>query len=118
MQQMLAAFCIFRSSLVLQKLYIKAISVENKSAASADGFWEGSGEDFSCTFGHLQVVEVTGFTGIASEVKLIGFVLANAPVLERLQIKFKENVGNTVDIFRELIRFRRISPKAEIVVPA
>lgn len=117
-QQMLAAFCIFRSSLVLQKLYIKAFSVDNKSAASADGFWEGSGEGFSCTFSHLQVVEVTGFTGITSEVKLIEFVLANAPVLERLQIKFKENVGNMVNMFRELIRFRRISPKAEIFVPA
>ncbi|XP_020274229.1 uncharacterized protein LOC109848915 [Asparagus officinalis] len=63
MPEMLAAFCIFRSSLLMQKLHIAAIS--NIVRGSSNGF-RGGGEGFNCTLSHLKVVEVTGFSGITS----------------------------------------------------
>lgn len=116
MQEMLGAFCIFRSSPLMEKLGVRAISDKDIAGASADSFCLIE-EDFSCTFSHLQSVEVTDLTGIKSEFKLIEFILANAPVLERMHIEFKENAGDLVKIFRELIRYPRASPKAELFVP-
>ncbi|ONK80791.1 uncharacterized protein A4U43_C01F21770 [Asparagus officinalis] len=58
----------------------KAISDKKIATISSDGFWEEE-ESFNCTFSQLKVVEVTDFSGITSELKLIEFVLANSPVL-------------------------------------
>ncbi|ONK79327.1 uncharacterized protein A4U43_C01F5240 [Asparagus officinalis] len=115
-QEMLAAFCMFRSSPAVQKLGITAISDKKIATISSDGFWEGE-ESFNCTFSQLKVVEVTDFSGITSELKLIEFVLANSPVLERLHIKFKENVAHLVKILKELNQYRRVSPKAKLFFP-
>lgn len=117
MQGMLAAFCIFRSSPAMEELDIWAISDKNIARTSSEGFWVVE-EDLKCTFSHLKVVEVTDFAGIPSELKLIEFILANAPVLEKLHIKFKKDVSDMLKIFRELIRCPRSSPKAEVFVPA
>ncbi|ONK67068.1 uncharacterized protein A4U43_C06F15330 [Asparagus officinalis] len=57
-----------------------AISDKKIATISSDGFWEEE-ESFNCTFSQLKVVEVTDFSGITSELKLIEFVLANSPVL-------------------------------------
>lgn len=116
MQAMLAALCIFRSSTVLQKLDIKAISDKNRAGISVGDFWEAH-EDFNCWFSLLEIVKVTEYTGTTSELKFIEFVLANAPVLEMVQIEFKQNAVDVLKIMRELIRFRRNSSKAEILLP-
>lgn len=116
MQEMLAAFCIFRSSLLMEKLDIKAISRKEIAGVSAEGFWEVQ-EGFNCTFGHLKSVELTDFTGITSELKFIKFILANAPILERMDVKLGGDAGAIVKILRELIRYPRASPKAEFFVP-
>lgn len=82
---------------------------------SADDFWQAQ-EEFNCNFTRLQTVEVTGFTGSSTELKLIAIILANAPLLEIMQVNF-DDIPGEANILRQLVRLRRSSVKAEIIVP-
>ncbi|KAJ6814335.1 F-box/FBD/LRR-repeat protein-like [Iris pallida] len=113
MRELLAAFCIFRSSFVLEKLDIDVAYLNTEGGMSADDFCQAQ-EEFSCNFTRLRTVEVEGFTGSSSELKFIAIILANAPLLEIMQIEFEDDVPG--EILRQLVRLRRSSVKAEIIV--
>ncbi|KAJ6815772.1 F-box/FBD/LRR-repeat protein-like [Iris pallida] len=114
-EELLAAFCILRSSLVLEKLDIVVVYMIVDGMPSED-FWQAQ-EEFNCNFTHLQTVEMTGISGTTAELKFIEFILANAPLLERMQIQFWEKVCDEAKILRQLLQLQRSSVKAKIIVP-
>lgn len=77
-------------------------------------FWN-SQQSFDCLFSHLRSLEITGVSCIL-ELPFLKFVLANAPVLEAAYIGFDYRLKTELDITREMIKFRRLSPAAEIKI--
>ncbi|KAJ0986956.1 hypothetical protein J5N97_005312 [Dioscorea zingiberensis] len=117
-KQILSALCVFRSSPFLKELNIKVYSDKNYAGEYEQDFWKE--QDWNCSFDCLQVVEVMEFTGIESELRFIECVLANTPILESVKIYLKTNLKKTpsaaVGVLSELLRFRRRSARAEILV--
>ncbi|KAJ0986987.1 hypothetical protein J5N97_005343 [Dioscorea zingiberensis] len=116
MKDILVALCVFRSSPFLKVLNIKVYLDKDAAGEYEQGFWKE--QDLNCSFDCLQLMEVTEFTGTESELRFIEFVLANAPILERVKIylktNLKENLGTAVGVLSELLRFRR-SARAEVL---
>lgn len=115
MQEMTMALCIFKSS-SLHKIDIKSYSDENEVGLSVEDFWGGK-KGVNCLFTELRVLRVTEFTGTAAELRFVERVLANAPVLQIAEIRFKDNLAEVLNIVKKLSRFRRKSSKAELVFP-
>ncbi|KAJ0986988.1 hypothetical protein J5N97_005344 [Dioscorea zingiberensis] len=117
-KQILSALCVFRSSPFVKELNIKVYSDKYYAGEYEQDFWKE--QDLNCSFDCLQLMEVTDFTGTKSELRFIEFVLANAPILERVKIYLKTNLKKTpvtaVGVLSELLRFRRWSARAEILV--
>ncbi|KAK4707641.1 hypothetical protein R3W88_028566 [Solanum pinnatisectum] len=71
------------------------------------------------TFNHLKEVKLGCLTGTTSELLLIKFLLAESPVLERMLIDRQyldhEHLDTRLQIFAEISKFSRASPKAEVV---
>lgn len=119
LQEVLAAFCMFRSSPFVQTLDLTFCSNKKEARILANGLWKGE-LDLGFCFNHLQEVWLTNFTGIKSELKFVKFLLATAPALETMEIYFQDNkdVNDLFTIVTELIRFPRVSPKAELILPS
>lgn len=60
-------------------------------------------------------MEINGVSCI-SELPFIKFLLANTPVLEIANIGFDHRVKRELDISKEINKFRRLSPAAEIKI--
>ncbi|XP_008798803.2 F-box/FBD/LRR-repeat protein At1g13570-like isoform X1 [Phoenix dactylifera] len=104
--------CLFRSAPVLEELTIEADSVDSSNPAAS--FWEGK-ECADFRFNHLRYLTVTEILGVGPEMELIEFVLANSPVLETLFIRLDNDVCDEVKIYKQIMRFRRASTRAEII---
>lgn len=77
-------------------------------------FWEN--ECYShCVFERLKVVKMTEISGVPHEMEFIKFLLENSPVLEMVSIACSFVMEERLSMLVELVRFRRASPRAEIV---
>ncbi|KAA8532815.1 hypothetical protein F0562_033068 [Nyssa sinensis] len=104
------ALCLIRSCPNLQELYISA--TRNASTIPALNFLE---ED--CTLSQLQVVNISSVIGLPSELEFIKCLLACSPLLETMFIGCCAELDAiaTLIMSKDLLRFRRASPKAEII---
>ncbi|KAH7659295.1 RNI-like protein [Dioscorea alata] len=106
--------CFFRSSPVLRELEIEADSDDSMAIAPAESFCNGNGcLDFK--FNNLRTMKMVEICGEKPELDFIKFVLANAPVLETLNIRVISDPHEDARIFKEIMRFRRASTQAEII---
>ncbi|KAF7124488.1 hypothetical protein RHSIM_Rhsim12G0068900 [Rhododendron simsii] len=113
--------CLIRSSPNLEKIKIK---ISNDSSCYFSMFaldpvpepLEVQGwSDISLN--QLREVEIHRVSGTRPELDFIEVLLAKSPILERLLIKFEsEEVSEESRILKELIRFKRLSPDAEITL--
>ncbi|KAK2983921.1 hypothetical protein RJ640_017842 [Escallonia rubra] len=112
-----SALCLIRSSPNLQELEISAFNNDH-SAVSDPGmnFWEEK-----CTISQLRTAKFTSFEGLTTELELIKYILACSPSLEKVYVE-REKVADAraglmtgFMISKELMRFHRASPKAEVV---
>ncbi|KAK3031793.1 hypothetical protein RJ639_036945 [Escallonia herrerae] len=96
---------------------VKTICHKDKSLVveRAPSLWE---ED--CTLSNLQTVKYRSIHGLRAEMKLIKFLLACSPSLEKMSIERKE-VPDALsgllfgyNLLKRLLMFHRASPKAEI----
>lgn len=72
-------------------------------------------ENFSSVpFNRLRLIRIVGISGIRQELDFIIYLLANAPVLERMTVK-PASMDSGWELLKELVRFRRASTLAEIV---
>lgn len=71
-----------------------------------------------CTFQHLEIVKMTDMSGVPHELEFIKFLLANSPALETMSIAPCVYVmdGKFNILLIELLRFRRASARAQIVI--
>uniref|UniRef100_A0A5B7AK66 F-box domain-containing protein n=1 Tax=Davidia involucrata TaxID=16924 RepID=A0A5B7AK66_DAVIN len=108
--EILCALCLLRSSPNLQELDISA--TRNADMVPALNFLE---ED--CRLNRLQVVKFRSIIGLESELELIKSLLACSPLLERMFIGCHAELDANAMLMmsKELLRFRRASPKAEII---
>ena len=78
-------------------------------------FWEKECPSH-CIFGRLKVVKMTEMSGVPHEMEFIRFLLENSPVLEVMSIAPCSSVTEgRLNMLIELVRFRRASPRAEIL---
>ncbi|XAR64100.1 hypothetical protein NMG60_11024309 [Bertholletia excelsa] len=107
-----AALCLLRSSPNLQELEILARPEDQTASGRGTKIWE---EDHNnCPFNQLRVIKIVGILGVKCELEFINFLLANAPVLERMTVKPSSN-DRGWELLKELVRFRRASVRAEIL---
>lgn len=69
-----------------------------------------------CTFEKLKLVKMTDMSGVPHEMEFVKFLLSRSPVLETMSIAPCVYVmDGRLNMLIELVRFRRASPRAEIV---
>lgn len=107
--------CLIRSSPNLEKIQLKACPGETVALDPVPEPLEVQGwSDISLN--ELREVEIHCVSGTRPELDFIKFILAKSPILERLLIKFKPEVVSVESrILKELLRFKRLSPEAEIM---
>ncbi|RWR80352.1 F-box/FBD/LRR-repeat-like protein [Cinnamomum micranthum f. kanehirae] len=117
-KEILATLCIMRSSHNLKELKIKCFYYGEEDDLSGQDavFWVAQTQ-FDCLFCHLQAVEIIGICGMLLDLEFIRYILASAPVLETMKIYINNDVRaeEVSRILKELLRFRRASPQAEII---
>ncbi|CAA0831602.1 F-box/FBD/LRR-repeat protein [Striga hermonthica] len=111
MEENLAALCLLRSSPNLHELEVLARAEEQASVGTnaniADNY-------HSFPFNRLRIIKIIGIFGTRQELDFISFMLANAPVLEKMTVK-PGSIDSGWELVKELLRFRRASTFAEIV---
>ncbi|GFQ04216.1 F-box/FBD/LRR-repeat protein at1g13570 [Phtheirospermum japonicum] len=110
-EENMAALCLLRSSPNLQELEMLARSEEQATVGTAPNVLENFR---SFQFNRLRVIKIVGISGLKQELNFINFMLANAPVLERMTVK-PASMDSGWELLKELLRFRRASTFAEIV---
>ncbi|XP_058115014.1 F-box/FBD/LRR-repeat protein At1g13570-like [Magnolia sinica] len=114
LDDLLVAFCLFRSSPNLHELEIYAYPAVNTTSIPHESFWEVQ-EGFDGLFANLRIVTITNIIGSKNELRFVELVLAIAPVLEKMNIKNLATEAHTqLRICRDLLGFRRASPYARI----
>ncbi|PON47694.1 F-box domain containing protein [Trema orientale] len=69
-----------------------------------------------CTFKKLKLVKMTDMSGVPHEMEFVKFLLSRSPVLETMSIApCVYVVDGRLNMLIDLVRFRRASPRAEIV---
>ncbi|KAL6493137.1 hypothetical protein OROGR_032896 [Orobanche gracilis] len=111
MEENLAALCLLRSSPNLQELEMSARSEEQATVRTVSNLMENFS---SVPFNHLRIIRIYRISGIRQELDFIIYLLANAPVLERMTVK-PASMDSRWELLKELVRFRRASTLAEIV---
>ncbi|KAL6572632.1 hypothetical protein OROMI_013590 [Orobanche minor] len=110
-EENLAALCLLRSSPNLQELEMLARSEEQATIRTVSNLMENFS---SVPFNRLRLIRIVGISGIRQEMDFIIYLLANAPVLERMTVK-PASMGSGWELLKELVRFRRASTLAEII---
>ncbi|KAI4375013.1 hypothetical protein MLD38_012933 [Melastoma candidum] len=112
MEENAAALCILRSAPNLQELEMLARPEEGSPRETFTSFWED--ERQHCVLKQLQLVKVSNISGTKTELNFMRFILLASSQLERMTVTTANRPGGS-DIMKELLRFRRASPYAEII---
>jgi len=66
---------------------------------------------------HLRSIHIRNIRGLALEMKLISYLLAFSPSLERLSFTCYPalKARTQLQFYRQMLQFRRASPKAEVL---
>lgn len=116
MKEILVVLRLITNSPNLKELQISS-SLNTLTAMEATDldFWEKECPSH-CIFGRLKVVKMTEMSGVPHEMEFIKFLLENSPVLEVMSIAPCSFVTEgRLNMLIELVRFRRASPRAEIL---
>ncbi|XP_068656986.1 F-box/FBD/LRR-repeat protein At1g13570-like isoform X2 [Aristolochia californica] len=115
--QILAAFCLFRSSPNLEHIRIEANSNKQLALLYEAGFWAASASS-NIRLSYVKKVEITGFVGVEHELEFVRLLLTSTPLLEKMIIEMdKEAViedSEQLKIVKKMMRFRRASSRAEV----
>ncbi|KAG9440144.1 hypothetical protein H6P81_020309 [Aristolochia fimbriata] len=114
--QILAAFCLFRSSPNLEHIRIEAKPNKPLLLLDREGLWDASSTS-NIGLTHVKVVEITGCVGLERELDFVRFFLIITPVLERMTIEMHKkaatNDSEQLKWVKNMLRFRRASSRAE-----
>ncbi|KAJ4951986.1 hypothetical protein NE237_028818 [Protea cynaroides] len=115
MKEILVAICLLNSSPNLQEVEILIWGNREFAIVPVMDLQEAK-DQLGCTFNKLRVVTMSKLLGMEFELELVKFILANSPMLERMNISPAIiGIGNVLAFFKKLLTFKRASPQAEIV---
>ncbi|KAH9603000.1 hypothetical protein KSS87_018226 [Heliosperma pusillum] len=107
--------CLFKSSPLLSRLKIEALICRDCEGKLLEF-------DDSCSLKPLKHIELVYFSGLRSELQVVKFLLAHSPTLESMTIELEvlaiRGLKSKFDLAKEVTRFRRASPNAEVVLKA
>ncbi|XP_023731491.1 F-box/FBD/LRR-repeat protein At1g13570 [Lactuca sativa] len=113
-----AALCLLRNSPNLESLhmYMQDMQDPRVDVGPASNHLE-SPNCLDCTLDQLQTVEITYLEGSKPELLFIKLLLAHSPSLEKLTITASGDLDakKILAISKDVMRFPRASPKAEVV---
>ncbi|KAF6156350.1 hypothetical protein GIB67_031471 [Kingdonia uniflora] len=116
-EDILAAIGILRRMPNLQELKLQArYTAEESIVESIIDVFKGL-DNLNCSLNHLQHIEINGISGIKTELEVIEILLARAMVLKKMTINLSKGIKGS-GMYRELLRFRRASSEAEILLGA
>lgn len=115
LDQTACILCLLQSSLCLQKLEIWIDKVADNDVKILNYLEEPS--RMNQTIDGLRTVKIRYFKGSKPEVLFVKLLLACSPSLEKIYIEEHENclLNDRLRIAKELMRFSRASPKAEMM---
>ncbi|KAA8529283.1 hypothetical protein F0562_033918 [Nyssa sinensis] len=114
--QISCALCLIRSFLNLQELELYAYAHDDAEMEPVLNF-SGKQDCADCTLDQLRKVKIEGIEGSSAELEFIKHLLACSPLLELMLVRSEHYIDKDAElrICKELMRFSRASPKAEIV---
>ncbi|XP_060214962.1 F-box/FBD/LRR-repeat protein At1g13570-like [Lycium barbarum] len=109
------AFCLIRSFPCLQYMEIQVVDYNDNNIPALECLEVEAFSDV--IFDHLREVKLRNTVGSKREMQLIKLLLAKSPVLVKMVIEASWFVKTsaTIKILKELTKFQRASPKAEVV---
>lgn len=105
------ALCLFQHAPNLQLINLKLTS--KKSMVLTVHLWESIDRQV-CLFQNVHIFGIINFTGSCAERGFLKLILEDAPVLRKVEIKDNGNLGK--DDLKNLLKMRRASKDAEIVI--
>ncbi|KAH0466172.1 hypothetical protein IEQ34_006275 [Dendrobium chrysotoxum] len=108
---------LLRNTPVLNELEIEADSDESIATTPTSSFFDKK-ESRNFSLDQLRNVRLAEVVGVRAEMEFIEFLLSSASRLESLIINIKLAVDTLgeIKIYKEIMRFRRASTRAEIVI--
>ncbi|XP_020576175.1 F-box/FBD/LRR-repeat protein At1g13570-like isoform X2 [Phalaenopsis equestris] len=100
---------------VLRELQLEAYSVESTTPEPTSRCFDWK-ESRNFNLNELRMVRLTELVGVRNEMEFIEFILSTASRLESLIIQVDVIGHEKVELFKEIMRFRRSSPIAEIII--
>ncbi|KAI0520164.1 hypothetical protein KFK09_007635 [Dendrobium nobile] len=100
---------------VLNELEIEADSDESIATIPTSSFFDKM-ESRSFCLDQIRTVRLAELVGVRAEVEFIEFILSGASRLESLFIKLDGEAPDEIKVYKEIMRFRRASSRAEIVI--
>ncbi|CAI9269019.1 unnamed protein product [Lactuca saligna] len=120
LDQLHGALCLLRNSPNLESLSVRFLEMEPQAirydVGPASDHLEAA-NCLDCTLEQLQTVEITYLEGSKPELLFIKLLLAHSPSLQKFTITTSGDLDakKILDISKDVMRFPRASPKAEVV---
>ncbi|KAL5704980.1 hypothetical protein ACHQM5_023335 [Ranunculus cassubicifolius] len=118
LKQVVAIFCLCRSSPSLETLNITAIWKGQPVIVDSEGqISETQVQKEGGVFCHLKTVRLEGFKGVQNEVGFVKFILLNAVVLQTIRITWDTNLyvdKKLLLVMEKLMGCKRASSEAEV----
>ncbi|XP_020586184.1 uncharacterized protein LOC110028609 [Phalaenopsis equestris] len=115
LKHVMALQSLLQNTPVLKELELEADSDESIATIPTSSFFDRK-ESRSFKLDELRIVRLTELVGVRTEVEFIEFILSTASRLESLIIKLDREAPEEVKLYKEIMRFRRSSTRAEIVI--
>uniref|UniRef100_A0A5B7BWP8 F-box domain-containing protein n=1 Tax=Davidia involucrata TaxID=16924 RepID=A0A5B7BWP8_DAVIN len=114
--QISCALCLIRSSINLQELEILAFASPAAAMEPVLNFMENQ-DCADCTLDQLRKVTMQRVRGSKPELEFMEYFLACSPILDLMLIERHKDIDANAELrmSRELMRFSRASPKAQII---
>ncbi|KAI6688915.1 hypothetical protein NL676_025743 [Syzygium grande] len=112
-EEILTVMCLIKSSPQLKQVDFQN-RAKDQQTARIETVADFQEDHSACCQERVQVVSMSGIFGNELELKLMKFLLASLPNLQKMTIQpiFKHGEGK---LLRELLRFRRASAQAEVI---
>lgn len=119
MNEFLCAFGMIRSCLNMEKLEIwMRVFTDNLNMQELKALADSeTNDDLGFRFTHLHSIFIRDIRGLPLEMNLISYLLAFSPSLERLSFTCHSTLKarKELQLYRQMLQFRRASPKAEVL---
>ncbi|KAG0458670.1 hypothetical protein HPP92_021798 [Vanilla planifolia] len=115
LKHVLALQSLLENTPALQKLEIEADSDDSIATIPTTSFFDKK-QCPDINLHQLRTVRLIELLGVRPEVEFIEFILACASALETLVIKLEGEAIEEVKVYKEIMRFRRASSRAEIEI--